>query len=145
MDTTAINYILMNSTTIFQRSQTSRTNVSRLLGPGLLVSEAEQHKQQVRINDASISPPKINILCVRREGLWSVHVIIWKTLWLIFFLEPCLWPCTDTRTNRDISRQIYPSTPQRIHRRRHTDQHFSFVTSGSLRYLRLTSLQGSMF
>ena len=48
MDTTAIHYILMNSTTIFQRSHTSRINITRLLGPGLLVTEGEEHKLQVR-------------------------------------------------------------------------------------------------
>ncbi|CAL1696958.1 unnamed protein product [Somion occarium] len=59
VDIRAINHLLMNSTTIYQRSETSRKNVIRLLGPGLLITEGEQHRQQRKIMNPAFGPAQL--------------------------------------------------------------------------------------
>lgn len=45
-DTKALNHILMNSYT-YQKPESARFGLSRIVGPGVLVVEGEKHKQQV--------------------------------------------------------------------------------------------------
>lgn len=46
-DTKALNHILMNSQT-YQKPESARFGLGRIVGPGVLVVEGEKHKQQVR-------------------------------------------------------------------------------------------------
>ncbi|KAK7687003.1 hypothetical protein QCA50_009502 [Cerrena zonata] len=55
-DIAAVHHILMNATTIFQRSAISQTNINRVLGPG------EQHKQQRRVMNPAFGPAQIRDL-----------------------------------------------------------------------------------
>ena len=54
IDTKAINHILMNSN-IYQKPESTRYNLSRIMGNGVLVVEEDKHKQQVQM----ISLPEI--------------------------------------------------------------------------------------
>ena len=54
IDTKAINHVLMNSY-IYQKPESARYNLSRILGNGVVVVEEDKHKQQVQM----ISRPEI--------------------------------------------------------------------------------------
>ncbi|KAF8953061.1 cytochrome P450 [Flammula alnicola] len=58
LDTKAINHVLMNNY-IYQKREQSRYNLRKILGNGLLVAEADKHKQQRRIMNPAFGAAQI--------------------------------------------------------------------------------------
>ncbi|EKM59786.1 uncharacterized protein PHACADRAFT_115009 [Phanerochaete carnosa HHB-10118-sp] len=61
MDTRALNHIMTHSS-IYQRAPPSRYQLSRVVGPGVLVTEDEQHKHQRRVMNPAFGPAQIREL-----------------------------------------------------------------------------------
>jgi len=57
-DTKALNHILMNSYD-YQKTQISRYNLSRVVGPGILIVEEDKHKHQRKIMNPAFSPAHV--------------------------------------------------------------------------------------
>ncbi|KAJ6462437.1 cytochrome P450 [Mycena sanguinolenta] len=60
-DTKAIHHILSN-THIYQKSEASRFGLGRVVGPGILVVENEQHRQQRKIMNPAFGAPQVREL-----------------------------------------------------------------------------------
>jgi len=60
-DTKALNHVLMNSY-IWQKPEVARYNLSRVLGPGVLVVEEDKHRQQRKIMNPAFGPAHIREL-----------------------------------------------------------------------------------
>ncbi|KAJ7646852.1 cytochrome P450 [Roridomyces roridus] len=60
-DTKALNHFLTNSY-IYQRPQSSRYNLGRIVGPGVLVTEGDQHKMQRRIMNPAFGAAQVREL-----------------------------------------------------------------------------------
>ncbi|KAK7051784.1 cytochrome P450 [Favolaschia claudopus] len=60
-DTKAINHVLMHPYT-YQKPESTRYNLSRIVGPGLLVVEADVHKQQRRVMNPAFGYPQVREL-----------------------------------------------------------------------------------
>ncbi|KAF7288855.1 Cytochrome P450 [Mycena chlorophos] len=61
LDTTALHHILTR-TDIYQKSDGARFSLGRLVGPGILVVEGEQHRQQRRIMNPAFGAPQVRAL-----------------------------------------------------------------------------------
>ncbi|EKM59790.1 uncharacterized protein PHACADRAFT_206015 [Phanerochaete carnosa HHB-10118-sp] len=61
MDPRALHHVLTHPA-VYKRSVASRFVLSRLLGPGLLVTEDEQHKQQRRVLSPAFGPAQVRAL-----------------------------------------------------------------------------------
>ncbi|KNZ77019.1 Secologanin synthase [Termitomyces sp. J132] len=60
-DTKALNHILM-TTSVYQKPEAARHNLSRILGEGVLVVEGEKHKQQRKVMNPAFGPSQIREL-----------------------------------------------------------------------------------
>jgi len=69
IDTKALNHILMN--TSYERPESGRYNLSRVLGDGVLVVEGEKHRQQVCSLKKYLNN-KFESVINHREGSWYV-------------------------------------------------------------------------
>jgi len=61
MDTRALNHVLTHSNN-YQKSPEGRFHLSRIVGPGLLVTEEEQHRHQRRVMNPAFGPAQIREL-----------------------------------------------------------------------------------
>lgn len=61
LDTKAVNHILVN-TQDYQKPETTRFNLSRMIGPGVLVVEGDKHRQQRKIMNPAFGPVQIRAL-----------------------------------------------------------------------------------
>ncbi|KAI0742833.1 cytochrome P450 [Daedaleopsis nitida] len=61
LDTRALNHILTHSVD-YQKPEESRRNLAKILGKGVLFTEAEQHRQQRRIMNPAFGPSQIREL-----------------------------------------------------------------------------------
>ncbi|KAJ7778733.1 cytochrome P450 [Mycena maculata] len=60
-DTGALNHFLTNSN-IYQKPEASRYNLTQMLGPGLLVAEGDEHRQQRKIMNPAFGAPQVREL-----------------------------------------------------------------------------------
>ncbi|KAJ7110658.1 cytochrome P450 [Mycena epipterygia] len=61
MDTKAVHHFLSN-THIYQKSESSRFSLGRIVGPGILVVEGDVHKQQRKIMNPAFGAPQVRAL-----------------------------------------------------------------------------------
>ncbi|KAJ7911563.1 cytochrome P450 [Mycena leptocephala] len=61
VDTSALNHFLTNSN-IYQKPESARYNLARMLGRGILVSEGEEHRQQRKVMNPAFGAPQIREL-----------------------------------------------------------------------------------
>ncbi|KAF5318106.1 hypothetical protein D9619_012269 [Psilocybe cf. subviscida] len=72
-DTKALNHILMNSYT-YQKPESARFGLSRIVGPGVLVVEGEKHKQQRRIMNPAFGAVQIRELTeIFLRDIWAAE------------------------------------------------------------------------
>ncbi|KAJ7778746.1 cytochrome P450 [Mycena maculata] len=60
-DTKALNHFLTNNY-IYQKPEPLRYNLGRVVGPGVLVAERDQHRQQRKIMNPAFGPPQVREL-----------------------------------------------------------------------------------
>ncbi|KAF5386913.1 hypothetical protein D9615_002005 [Tricholomella constricta] len=60
-DTKALNHVLMN-TSVYQKPEAARYNLSRILGSGVLVVEGDKHKQQRKVMNPAFGPSQVREL-----------------------------------------------------------------------------------
>ncbi|KAJ6488895.1 cytochrome P450 [Mycena sanguinolenta] len=79
-DTKAIHHVLTN-THIYQKSEGSRFSLGRIVGPGILVVEDDQHKQQRKIMNPAFGVPQIRELTeifvdksIQLRDIWAAQV-----------------------------------------------------------------------
>jgi len=80
MDTRALNHILTHSYD-YQKPEQVRYNLSRIMGEGVLFTEADKHKQQRRIMNPAFGPIQIRALteifttkAIQLRDLWSTEI-----------------------------------------------------------------------
>ncbi|KAJ7494429.1 cytochrome P450 [Mycena galericulata] len=78
-DTSALNHFLTNSN-IYQKPESVRYNLARMLGAGVLVSEGDQHRQQRRIMNPAFGAPQVRELtqifidkALELRDVWAVQ------------------------------------------------------------------------
>ncbi|KAF7375729.1 hypothetical protein MSAN_00462400 [Mycena sanguinolenta] len=79
-DTKAMHHVLTN-THIYQKSEGSRFSLGRIVGPGILVVEDDQHKQQRKIMNPAFGVPQIRELTeifveksIQLRDIWATQV-----------------------------------------------------------------------
>ncbi|KAF7300112.1 hypothetical protein MKEN_01334400 [Mycena kentingensis (nom. inval.)] len=80
IDTKAIQHALTH-TTIYQRSEASRYGLGRIVGPGILVVEGEQHRQQRKIMNPAFGAPQVRALtsifvdkALQLRDIWAAEI-----------------------------------------------------------------------
>ncbi|KAF7304539.1 hypothetical protein HMN09_00856600 [Mycena chlorophos] len=80
LDTKALHHILTH-TDVFQKSEASRFGLGRLVGPGILVVEGEQHRRQRKIMNPAFGPPQVRALtsifvdkALQLRDMWSAQI-----------------------------------------------------------------------
>ncbi|KAJ7192531.1 cytochrome P450 [Mycena pura] len=73
IDTKAIHHVLLN-THIFQKSEGQRYGLGRIVGPGILVVEDDEHKQQRKIMNPAFGVPHIRELTsIFLRDIWATQ------------------------------------------------------------------------
>ncbi|KAF8161951.1 cytochrome P450 [Mycena galopus ATCC 62051] len=79
-DTKALQHILTH-THIYQKSEASRFSLGRIVGPGILVVEGDQHKQQRKIMNPAFGIPQVRELTeifvdksIQLRDIWAAQV-----------------------------------------------------------------------
>ncbi|KAJ7857550.1 cytochrome P450 [Mycena leptocephala] len=75
-DTKALNHFLTNNH-IYQKPMHTRYNLSRIVGPGLLVTEGEVHRQQRKIMNPAFGAPQIREL----TGIFVAKSVELRDIW----------------------------------------------------------------
>ncbi|KAG6834869.1 hypothetical protein H0H93_006803 [Arthromyces matolae] len=80
MDTKAINHVLMN-TNIYQKPESTRYNLGRIVGEGVLVVEGDKHRQQRKVMNPAFGPAHIRELTeiftaksVQLRDIWASQI-----------------------------------------------------------------------
>ncbi|KAJ7106872.1 cytochrome P450 [Mycena crocata] len=76
-DTKALHHILSN-TRIYQKSEGTRTNLGRIVGPGILVVEDDAHRQQRKVMNPAFGAPQIRAL----TSIFNDTSIQLRNIWL---------------------------------------------------------------
>ncbi|KAJ6558119.1 cytochrome P450 monooxygenase [Mycena capillaripes] len=78
-DTTALNHFLTNSN-IYQKPESARYNLARMLGKGVLVAEGDEHRQQRKVMNPAFGAPQIRELTeifvaksVELRDIWAIQ------------------------------------------------------------------------
>ncbi|KAJ7849159.1 cytochrome P450, partial [Mycena leptocephala] len=79
-DTKAVHHFLSNSQ-IYQKSESNRFNLGRIVGPGILVVEGDVHKQQRKIMNPAFEAPQVRELTeifveksIQLRDIWATQV-----------------------------------------------------------------------
>ncbi|KAJ7496540.1 cytochrome P450 [Mycena latifolia] len=75
-DTKALHHFLTNSH-IYQKPDPSRYNLARVVGPGLLVAEGEEHRQQRKIMNPAFGAPQVREL----TGIFVEKSVELRDIW----------------------------------------------------------------
>ncbi|TFK89337.1 cytochrome P450 [Polyporus arcularius HHB13444] len=80
LDTRALNHILTHSTD-YQKPSAARRNLARILGEGVLFTEADQHRQQRRVMNPAFGPAQIRELteifvdkAIELRNVWDAEI-----------------------------------------------------------------------
>ncbi|KAF9534060.1 cytochrome P450 [Crepidotus variabilis] len=76
-DTKALNHMLMNSS-IYQKPESVRYNLTELLGPGVLVVEGDKHKQQRKVMNPAFGAAQIREL----TEIFVEKALLMRDIWL---------------------------------------------------------------